>query len=85
MFKATKVIDKHQLRDSYLQSKKDAIELTFSLSWNEEVVKVCDYLSCIQVGLLQNRPGRYMENIWKMLQKRPGRGEKCQETNKSLL
>ena len=32
--------------------------LTFSLSWNEEVVEVCDYLSCVQVGLLKNRPGR---------------------------
>ena len=32
--------------------------LTFSLSWDEEVVEVCYYLSCIQVGLLKNRPGR---------------------------
>ena len=55
--------------------------LTFSLSWDEEVVEVCDYLPCIQVGLLQNRPGRYIENIWKMLQKRPGRGEKLLENN----
>ena len=52
------------------------MELTFSLSWNEKVVEVCDYLPCVQVGLLQNRPGRYMENIWKMLQKRPRRCEK---------
>ena len=34
------------------------MELTFSLSWNEKVVEVCDYLPCVQVGLLQNRPGR---------------------------
>ena len=32
--------------------------LTLSLSWNEEVVEVCDYLPCVQVGLLQNRPGK---------------------------
>ena len=61
------------------------MELTFSLSWNEEVVEVCDYLSCVQVGLLENRPGRYMENIWKMLQKRPGRGEKLLGNEKASV
>ena len=67
------------------------MELTFSLSWNEEVVEVCDYLSCVQVGLLKNRPGRddrllgngcilyismFLSKQVGLLKNRPGRGEK---------